>query len=314
MKNPIKTLEVNTVGRDFVIGDLHGSYSAFQNLLKNINFDKTVDRMISVGDLVDRGPDSVSCLSLIREPWFHAVLANHEQMMLEKFNGGWVGNYWFQNGGHWGMESFNDYKAVYIEHTRDTIMNDRSLEVIDLLSSVNELPFLITVNIKSGKKFHVLHAELPQISDKITDELLASPAQVLDLATIQRGDGDAFLWCRYLFDSLYAKNLGNRSSIIRELAWKKTSVFNDVLSHIISGHTILQKPVTFIGQTNIDTGAFGSYRSPVEPKPWAALTCVEIDTWKFYKSTETTFEEVSPFVVTAKEIEDARARNGSKGI
>ena len=82
MKNPLKTFEANTSGRDFVVGDLHGSYSAFQNLLKGLDFDKTVDRMFSVGDLVDRGPDSVSCLSLIQEPWFNAVLANHEVAMI----------------------------------------------------------------------------------------------------------------------------------------------------------------------------------------------------------------------------------------
>ena len=322
MKNPLKTLEANTIGRDFIIGDLHGSYSVFENLLKNINFDKTVDRIISVGDLVDRGPDSLGCLRLIREPWFHAVLANHEQMMLDKFNGGWSGNYWFQNGGTWGMEAFNDYKAVYTEHTRDAVMNDRSLEIIDLLSSTNELPFLITVNTKSGEKFHVIHAELPHNSGKITDEVLADPTQVLELATTPSGDGEAFLWARSLFNGLYAKNLGDRKEIIRQLAWKKTNVFNNELSHIVSGHTILQKPVTFIGQTNIDTGAYSSYWAPVDPygpgatapKPWCALTCIELDAWKFYKTTETTFEEVKPFVVTAKEIEDARARRDSNTV
>jgi Calcineurin-like phosphoesterase len=112
MKNPIKTFEPNTVGRDFVIGDLHGSYTAFENLLEKLYFDETKDRMFSVGDLCDRGPNSLACLGLLHEPWFHAVLSNHEQMMLEKFRGGYMGEYWFQNGGHWGMEAWNDSKNL----------------------------------------------------------------------------------------------------------------------------------------------------------------------------------------------------------
>lgn len=317
MKNILKTFEVNTLGKDYVVGDLHGSYSAFINLLKGINFDKTVDRMFSVGDLVDRGPDSVSCLSLLREPWFNAVLANHEQMMIDKFLGGWSGAYWYQNGGRWGAEAVNDYKAVFVNHTAEHVASSTSLQIIDLLKDAEELPFLITVNTKSGKKFHILHAELPNNAGLITDEVLSDPDKVYKLATTQRGDGDAFLWYRHLFGSLYRKNLGNRSQIIGESIWADTSIFNDKLSHIISGHTILQKPITFVGQTDIDTGAYGSYWSPAEPyaptspppPAWAQLTCVELDSWKFYQATDSTFNTVDPFVITLKELDDERARN-----
>jgi serine/threonine protein phosphatase 1 len=323
MKNPLKTFEVNTAGRDFVVGDLHGSYSAFLNLLKGINFDKSVDRMFSVGDLVDRGPDSVSCLSLLTEPWFHSVLANHEQMMIDKFNGGWSGAYWYQNGGRWGMEAYNDYKNVFVDQTKDRIPSDTSMRVIEMLKYTEELPFLITVNTKSGKKFHILHAELPiRAGLQITDEVLVDPEKVYALATMQRGDGDAFLWFRNIFGGLYSANLGNKDLVLEHTAWVDTSIFNEKLSHIISGHTILQKPVTFIGQTNIDTGAYSSYWSPVEPygsgavapKPWAQLSCVDLDAWKFYQATDSTFNTVNPFVITAKDISDARARRSSDRV
>jgi hypothetical protein len=323
MKNPLKTFEVNTAGRDFVVGDLHGSYSAFLNLLKGINFDKSVDRMFSVGDLVDRGPDSVSCLSLISEPWFNAVLANHEAMMIDKFNGGWSGAYWYQNGGQWGMEAYNDYKNVFVDQAAERIPSDTSMRVIEMLKYAEELPFLITVNTKSGKKFHILHAELPSRAGvQITDELLSDPAKVQSIATMQRGDGEAFLWFRNLFNNMYCSNLDDKDKIIRTAAWADTSIFNDKLSHVISGHTILQKPVTFMGQTNIDTGAYSSYAAPVvpygngyvAPKAWAQLTCVNLDEWKFYQATDSTFKTVDPFVISAKDISDARAKHSSKGI
>ncbi len=317
MKNPLKTLEPNLVGRDFVVGDLHGSFSAFKNLLQNINFNYESDRMISVGDLVDRGPDSLSCLSLLREPWFDAVLANHEQMMIDKFNGGWAGAYWYRNGGQWGMEAFNDYEAVFKRQDKSRVPSDTSMAIIDLIPLAEELPFLITIKMKDGKKFHVLHAELPS-GPEITDDILSDPTLVYNLATIQRGDGDAFTWSRNIFGPYYASNLENKEMWLENEKYSNaTEVFNDNLSHIISGHTIVQRPVTIVGQTNIDTGAFNSYYQPPmpyqqsspPPKEWAGLTCVKLDTWEFYRATETTFNKVEPFVITRKDIEDARLHN-----
>ena len=308
MKNPIKILDKNTLGRDFVIGDLHGSYTLFEKLLKEINFDPEIDRITSVGDLVDRGPDSLKCLSLIRQQWFESVLANHEHMMLEKFKGGYIGNYWYRNGGYWGDEAVRHY-INRKNSNYNIIPNDDTIELIDLIPLVDELPFLITINTRSGKKFHVLHAELPTSVGPITDDILADPDKVMELATTERGDGFSFLWYRNLFYGLYSTNLGNRQLILDILKGIDVSMFNDNLSHIISGHTILQRPVTIVGQTNIDTGAYNTYYEPpnpygkiVTPPDWACLTCVELDAWKFYQVTEYEFREVEPFVITKDEL------------
>lgn len=72
----------NTAGRDFVVGDLHGHRSLLEQALDEAAFDPRCDRVLSVGDLIDRGPESLETLSLIEEPWFHAVLGNHELMLL----------------------------------------------------------------------------------------------------------------------------------------------------------------------------------------------------------------------------------------
>jgi len=72
----------NTTGRDLVVGDLHGHRLLFERELDRAGFDPARDRVLSVGDLIDRGPASLATLSLIEEPWFHAVLGNHELMLL----------------------------------------------------------------------------------------------------------------------------------------------------------------------------------------------------------------------------------------
>jgi hypothetical protein len=299
----IKTLEPNLLGRDFVVGDLHGSLSALVNLLAGVNFNPEIDRLISVGDLVDRGPDSLGCLDLIDEPWVHAAKANHEEMMLEAFNGGYMGNFWFQNGGFWGAAAYNDWqnlKKNSVVNLDKRVPEEKSQRLFDLLPKVEQLPFLITIKRPDGKKFHVIHAEFPP-GYEITDEILEDPKKVYELATVQTSNGHHLLWGRYLFYNFYRADLSNIEKVKRTVAYNgSTKMFNDKLSHIISGHTILQRPMTIVGQTNIDTGAYGSYHS--DASKWESLTCVELGTWTFYQATETEFRTVEPVTINREDL------------
>lgn len=295
MKNPIQTFEANTKGRDFVIGDLHGAHSVFLNLLDNLKFDGEVDRMFSVGDLIDRGPDSLLCLELLNEPWFHAVLANHEQMMYEAFTGGYMGMFFLQNGGVWALEALNDWKAKGIR-----VPTEASLKVFDALKIVEELPFVMTVNLMNGTKVHIIHAEIPP--EKVSDEDLANSDRVRELATRQTRDGDFFVWGRHKFYQFYNTELSNHAKNIRIVKYLNLPI-NDELSPVISGHTIVQRPMTILGQTNIDTCAYGSYPDQYgSVKSWRGLTCLELNTWKFYKATATDFREVEPEVINSHDI------------
>jgi serine/threonine protein phosphatase 1 len=43
------------------------------NELRERHFDPYKDLLICVGDLIDRGPDSLQCLQLLKRPWFKTV-------------------------------------------------------------------------------------------------------------------------------------------------------------------------------------------------------------------------------------------------
>ncbi|MBP5140546.1 serine/threonine protein phosphatase, partial [Pseudomonas chlororaphis] len=43
--------ELNTAGRDFAVGDIHGYFTKLQAALDAIGFNPAVDRLFSVGDL-----------------------------------------------------------------------------------------------------------------------------------------------------------------------------------------------------------------------------------------------------------------------
>ncbi|WP_313559418.1 metallophosphoesterase, partial [Enterobacter sp.] len=53
----------------WVVSDIHGCYQWLMDELKRRHFNPYEDLLISVGDVIDRGPDSVKCLQLIHEKW-----------------------------------------------------------------------------------------------------------------------------------------------------------------------------------------------------------------------------------------------------
>ena len=79
-------LEPNRKGRDLVVGDVHGHFATLRRMLAEIEVGEH-DRVFSLGDLVDRGPDSWAAKDWIvgSDPSarFDLVIrGNHEQMML----------------------------------------------------------------------------------------------------------------------------------------------------------------------------------------------------------------------------------------
>ena len=95
----------NTVGRDLIVGDIHGMFSRLQAHLDRIEFDPTRDRLFSVGDLVDRGPESDLALEWLGKPWFHAVRGNHEDMAIRWPRGNMDAAHYAMNGGGWNVSN-----------------------------------------------------------------------------------------------------------------------------------------------------------------------------------------------------------------
>jgi predicted phosphodiesterase len=69
-------------GRLIAIGDIHGCHLEFAELLDRIEPTKD-DRIVILGDLVNRGPDSCRVLDLARGVKAVALLGNHELRLLK---------------------------------------------------------------------------------------------------------------------------------------------------------------------------------------------------------------------------------------
>ncbi len=151
-------IPANERGRDFIIGDLHGCLDLLEAEMARHQFDPSVDRMFSVGDLADRGPDAMGCLRLLNQPWFYAVRGNHEDMLLGYLppSGSSIkpspgaGALLMRNGGAWV----------------DALSIDEMMEIRDtLLPKIAALPYVITVG-QGETRFNVAHAELMTLGGK----------------------------------------------------------------------------------------------------------------------------------------------------
>lgn len=69
-------------GRTLVVGDIHGCLDEFTALLDEVGYRHGRDRLILLGDLVNRGPNSHGVLRLAQDLGAECVIGNHERRLL----------------------------------------------------------------------------------------------------------------------------------------------------------------------------------------------------------------------------------------
>lgn len=155
---PVVRFGKNENGRDFVVGDIHGMFEAFAALLESAGFDETVDRVFSVGDLVDRGPGSREALVWLDKPWFHACRGNHEQFVVDSDDPELL-EIWIQyNGGEWWLSLSAEERCTFRER-------------------LAKLPMAMEVETDSGT-VGIVHADVPLLLswDEFTERLESADA------------------------------------------------------------------------------------------------------------------------------------------
>lgn len=126
--------------RAFFVTDIHGHYSALDYLLKEVGFNPDIDMLLGGGDLVDRGPESHQVVDWLRKSWFRTVRGNHDDFCLVSGVDG-VCLHHAKNGGAW----------------YGRLSKEQRVEIID---EITKLPYLIEVNMPSGERLGIVHAEL----------------------------------------------------------------------------------------------------------------------------------------------------------
>ena len=132
---------------DYAVGDIQGCLDPLLQLLEVVAFDPKKDRLIAVGDLVNRGPKSLEtlrfCYSLGDS--FKTVLGNHDLHLLAIARGTRAPN---------SKDSFSN------------ILDAPDREV--LLHWLQQQPLLLQIG-----QYHFVHAGIPPIWDLATAHRLA---------------------------------------------------------------------------------------------------------------------------------------------
>lgn len=138
-------------GRILAIGDVHGCFSRLRDGLEAIGYDPDADRLVLLGDLVDRGPESHEVLE-----WTHhlRVLGNHEIMTRDAYERP-AGNtaYHERYGGEWFTGLTDDQRAAIVEGIMDA-------------------PVAIQITTPAGHKVGFVHAGVPMLDWKAFKKIL----------------------------------------------------------------------------------------------------------------------------------------------
>lgn len=144
--------------RKFVIGDIHGSYKELRAILQDISPNLKEDKIIFLGDYIDRGPDSYKVIKLLmdlqnRFGKENVVLlrGNHEQMAIENINRG-------------SYNSYNGFGTTF----RDFARNGEDFK--DYLEFFQSLPLYY-----EDEKFIYVHGGIKpgiHMEDQLADDLL----------------------------------------------------------------------------------------------------------------------------------------------
>ena len=214
----------NTQGKDYICADIHGHFSLLESIMKRTGFNKNTDRLFSLGDLIDRGPESDLALEWLNQEWFYAIQGNHERMLINAVEqqSENLMMQWLAWGGAWAEElsptTFDEFYA-----------------------RLSQLPVTMELELANGKRVGLVHAELPDICDwnDVKQTLHDCP----------RADIEKNL---FVSDMLWYKSQPYRSP--EENHEKVQSVRN--IDHVFHGHTIIDFYLTITNRTFMDLGSY----------------------------------------------------------
>lgn len=121
----------------YVISDIHGQFDALMKMMERIDFSYD-DEMYVLGDIIDRGNQSLECVQWIMEQDnILAMLGNHELMFLEDYQHNYPG-------------FFNT-----IVEARERLSDGEIKKIADWIS---DMPECKLINIK-GRHFYLNHTQ-----------------------------------------------------------------------------------------------------------------------------------------------------------
>lgn len=123
--------------RTIVIGDIHGCLKALESLLEAINPTED-DTIVTLGDVIDRGPDSKGVIELLMslsdKYTLIPIMGNHELMLMRAFEAKSENTFWYRHGGQQTLQSYGFQYPVAPDELAKAIPREHMRFLADFLA------------------------------------------------------------------------------------------------------------------------------------------------------------------------------------
>ena len=215
--------------KTYIIGDIHGEYKTLLALITKLPQEA---KLIFVGDLIDRGPQSKEVIAFVKERKAPCMLGNHEWMMLE------YGRLFLDEYPHNSAESLD---TMWLKHG--------GIETLISYGLLQESTWL--------KKWSIIH-------DK--DKIAAFQADILWLDTlayyhrfqgVKKEGKEIVISHASISDFWHLHNAPNEEHVLHEAAlWNRNIPTQSTSIYNIHGHTPITEIACDTHSLNIDTGCY----------------------------------------------------------
>lgn len=270
---PHVDIDLTDARRLLVGGDVHGHLPRLIASLETVGYDADAgDRLILLGDLLDRGPEVLAIHEWLRaNPTVVVLTGNHDEMLMASL-GLRPMDKWsnpvnlLRNGGDWLTqfaldEENRDFGTLMValiqaeDGTQHELIDPR---VVAFARDMLDFPVAATVTTPWGRRVALVHADVPRATWAETVEGLMSPS-----ASEAHGTRIACTWERRLFNRM-ENAMGHGPEALAQLPIGIPDV-----DHVFLGHSIVAEPTTAANLTWIDTG----------PYRGGPISVVDVDAW-----------------------------------
>lgn len=242
--------------RTFVMGDIHGNYKALLQCLERSGFDYRHDRLIQLGDVVDRFGQSYECVEeLLKINDIIVIKGNHDDWFIEFIQTGFHPQNWQQGGSVTAIS--------YLKHT----------------GKEAEMP-----EYRSGYKTSLTSNDIPDTHRRFFEQMLLYFIDESNNCFVHAGfnrhlefkEQASFLyyWDRDLWTEALSHESANKKNPLKRKFEMQTSFNNIFIGHTPTLHWKTDKPMHAGNIYNIDTGAGHTGR----------LTLMDVRTKEYWQS------------------------------
>lgn len=183
--------DLSTKRKVWVVGDIHGCFKLLKSQLKKVGFDKEQDVLVSVGDLVNRGPNNELVTKWLAR--MLRVVGNHEELTARAF--------------HYGRNGYasDDFCLHYGQGGKWFWENLSEEEQAQMAEALWKAPVALEIKTPKGHRIGVAHARVPSNDWELFKTILCDENHPLHEGVQTRA-----IWCRSHIERLESEGSTKR--------------------------------------------------------------------------------------------------------